>query len=439
MEWLVSVIRFIAAPLMPIMEALTSSLAAAAHRDPTAGASVVSAFALSAGLISLFYIFLVVRARSRLHFFKKMASMEIGSLRSTLLFREALLAEAGEGVVILRGEGREREFYGEGKALYEALMGSDHPANVIRAIDALAEQGTTFATSVSTGNTSLELRGRAVAGRAVIYIRKISTAPEPVCEICRDVLERMPVAVAVFDNDQKLMSYNEACALLWGFPRFWLKKHPSYDEILESLRDKRRLPEQRNFAEWKKSQIRLLATKNSSSEELWHLPNGKSVRVVVKPHGLGGKFMLLEDITENLSLKSSFSLLMQVHRATLDILDEGVAVFGTDGRLIVYNTVFADMWQLMESELVGQPHFTDIADLCARRIGRDGIWSIVSCGINSASPGALGDWGKTKRADGRVISPTLVRLPDGATAVTFTDLTDVERFEAEAKAARAIA
>src|SRR5262249_11206203 len=157
---------------------------------------------------------------------------------------------------------------------------------------------------------------------------------------------------------------NNACAVLWGFPKAWLEKRPSYDEILENLRDKRRLPEQRNFAEWKQAKIRFLATKDSSSEEFWHMPNGKSVRVVVKPHGLGGKFIMFEDITERLTLKSSFNLMTRVHRATLDLLDEGVAVFGTNGRLVIHNTAFAEMWRLTDSELGGHPHFTDIANIC---------------------------------------------------------------------------
>jgi hypothetical protein len=86
------------------------------------------------------------------------------------------------------------------------------------------------------------------------------------------------------------------------------------------------------------------------------------------------------------------------------------------------------MWKLSESELDGQPHFAEIASLCATRIGRDGIWGTVSAGVNSATPERFGEWGKATRADGRVISLALSRLPNGATVVTFTDLTDLEQF-----------
>jgi PAS domain-containing protein len=205
---------------------------------------------------------------------------------------------------------------------------------------------------------------------------------------------------------------------------------PFYGEILDRLRDRRKLPEQRNFAEWKLAQLRSFSLADQRSEEFWHLPNGKSLRIVTHPHLQGGVFALFEDITERLRLETSLNLLTQVQKATLDTLDEGIAIFGTDGWLILHNALFATMWRLTEGELSDQPHFAEIANLCTDRIGRDGIWSIVSCGINSATPERFSEWGKARRADGRAISLALSRLPNGATVVTFTDITDLEQFSA---------
>jgi len=101
--------------------------------------------------------------------------------------------------------------------------------------------------------------------------------------------------------------------------------------------------------------------------------------------------------------------------------------------LVMHNVPFARMWKLTESELDGQPHFAEIANICTDRIGHDGIWSIVSCGVNSATPERFGEWSKTKRADGRTISLSLSRLPNGTTVVAFTDITDLEQFSALAE------
>ena len=245
-----------------------------------------------------------------------------------------------------------------------------------------------------------------------------------------DMVENIPIAMAVFDAEQKLSSFNGAYACLWDFPKIWLDTKPSYGEILERLRDKRKLPEQRNFAEWKQTQLRALTLGDRHAEAFWHLPGGKSVRIVTQPHLQGGTFVMFEDITDRLRLESSLNLLTQVQKATLDTLDEGIAIFGTDGRLVLHNALFAGMWRLSESELTGQPHFAEIASICTTRIGRDGIWGIVSCGVNSATPERFGEWGKAVRADGRIISLALSRLPNGATVVTFTDITDLEQFGA---------
>jgi PAS domain-containing protein len=208
-------------------------------------------------------------------------------------------------------------------------------------------------------------------------------------------------------------------------------RKPRLNQIFDRLRDLRKLPEQRSFAEWKQEQSPSFDDLKGPAETFWHLPDGKSLRVVVQRHLLGGIFVQFEDISEKLKLEAAVTLPSQVQRATLDTIDDGMAIFGTDGRLVLHNSKFGKMWQLTEEELALQPHFAEIANLCTARIGRDGIWGIVSWGVNSANPESLGEWGNARRSDGKAISLALSRLPNGATVVTFTDLTDLERFSAE--------
>ena len=85
-------------------------------------------------------------------------------------------------------------------------------------------------------------------------------------------------------------------------PESWLETHPSYSEILDRLRDRRRLPEQRSFPEWKAAQLQAFGSAEHRGEEFWHLPNGKSIRIVIQPHLAGGVFVLFQDITERLGL-----------------------------------------------------------------------------------------------------------------------------------------
>jgi PAS domain-containing protein len=255
-----------------------------------------------------------------------------------------------------------------------------------------------------------------------------------------DVLDRTPLAIAVFDKDQRLASFNRAYAKMWNFAEAWLKTHPSQSDILERLREAQSLPEQRDFAAWKHTYLQLFVDCTGPMEEFWHLADGRSIRVVTQPHLLGGVFFLFEDVSERLRLEASFTMLTQVQRATLDALADGIAIFGPDGRLVLHNRAFAKLWALNEDELSGQPHLTKVANLAEARMGHDSIWSIVMVGVTSDEPERCAEWGKAHRADGRIISVSMSRLPNGATVVTFADLSEVKRYESEiADAAHAVA
>lgn len=259
-------------------------------------------------------------------------------------------------------------------------------------------------------------------------------------EATADMLDGLPLAIAVFGEDRRLESCNAAYAGLWELDETWLETRPTLGEILDRLRAVRKLPEQPDFSAWRSAQLRLFEECAQQHEEFWHLAGGRSLRVAVRSHLLGGLTVMIEDISEKLRLEVSFKLLLQVQRATLDTVEDGIAIFGPDGRLILFNANFAKLWKFTDEDLLSQPHFTKVANLAETRLGHDGIWSIVSAGITSAEPERCNDWGKAVRADGRVISLSMSRLPNGATIATFCDLSDLERFRDEqAKIPNAVA
>ena len=87
---------------------------------------------------------------------------------------------------------------------------------------------------------------------------------------------------------------------------------------------------------------------------------------------------LFDDVTERLDLERRFDALISVQRETLDNLSEGVAVFGSDGRLRLYNPVFAHMWQLAPSKLAERPHLRS-------RIQSDSETKMLNDAINALS------------------------------------------------------
>ncbi len=244
-----------------------------------------------------------------------------------------------------------------------------------------------------------------------------------------DTLDRLAIAVAIFGPDRRLAFYNRSYVKLWDLPENWLDTHPSDSEILDRLRELRSLPEQRDFLAWKRERLKLYEQVAEHPEELWHLPGGKTLRVVAQPHPLGGLIFLFEDVSDQLRLESSYNTLGKVQKATLDTLQEAVAVFGPDGRLKLHNAAFARLWRLAPEELAGEPHLKRIADTCIARFGSDRTWDIVNGGVTSAASERRHDWGEVTRSDGAVISLALSPLPDGAMLVSFADVTDRFRIE----------
>ncbi len=244
-----------------------------------------------------------------------------------------------------------------------------------------------------------------------------------------DTLDKLATAVAIFGRDQKLNFYNRAFARLWNLPESWLDTHPSDGEVLDRLREARKLPEQRDYQGWKHERLALYKTaREYPSEDLWHVPGGKTLRVVAQPHPFGGLTFLYEDVTERITLESSYNTLIKVQSATLDTLREGVAVFGPDGKLKLHNAAFAKIWGLTPKDFAGEPHVRTIAAACADKYGDGAVWEkLIQAIVSDAS--MQRDMGEIERSDRTILSLALSPLPDGATLVTFADVTDRFRIE----------
>jgi signal transduction histidine kinase len=244
-----------------------------------------------------------------------------------------------------------------------------------------------------------------------------------------DTLDKLATAVAIFDRDQKLNFYNRAFATLWNLPEAWLDTHPGDGEVLDRLREDDKLPEQRKYQDWKRERLALYQTaRDYPSEDLWHLPGGKTLRVVAQPHPFGGLTFLYEDVTERIMLESSYNTLIKVQSATLNTLQEGVAVFGPDGKLKLHNASFAKIWDLSAKDLAGEPHVRAIAAACADKFGDAAVWERLIQNIVSGA-NLQRDMGEIERGDRTILSLALAPLPDGATLVTFADVTDRFRIE----------
>ncbi|MGO9756488.1 MAG: ATP-binding protein, partial [Roseiarcus sp.] len=242
-------------------------------------------------------------------------------------------------------------------------------------------------------------------------------------------LDQLSTGVAIFDRRKRLVFHNAAYRQIWSFDPAFLDQQPTDGEVLDRLRAKRQLPEQVDFRAWK-AQLLQAYRAIESAEYVWHLPDGRTLRAVTSPNVQGGVTYLFDDVTQRFSLESQFNALTRVQGETLDMLKEGVAVFGTDGRLKLINPAFAALWRLDPARAAEKPHIDEMARFCAPLLDDASLWAALRAVIVGLPEDRRGYEARIERKDGLVLDCAAMPLPDGATLLTFLDVTagvNVER------------
>lgn len=239
----------------------------------------------------------------------------------------------------------------------------------------------------------------------------------------RDLLESSTSAMAIYGKDQRLKFYNFAFVTLWKLDESWLDTEPNYGEVLEALREKRKLPEQANFQAFKQHQLKQFTALIEPQEEFFYLPDGKILRAIAIPHALGGILFVYEDVTDRLALERSYNTLIAVQRETLDNLHEGIVVFGENGRLKLCNPVFLKLWNMDEEFTQAEPHLRDVLEKCKPLFMTD-HWDTFKNGLVGRFQQRQFFAIRFERSNNTIVDCSVVPLPDGATLLTFIDMTD---------------
>jgi signal transduction histidine kinase len=243
------------------------------------------------------------------------------------------------------------------------------------------------------------------------------------------VLEGLITAIAIYGPDRHLRFANSAFAKLWGLDRVWLAASPTLSEVLEAKRENRKLPELADFPEFKRGQNALFQTLAEPVDYLLHLPDERTLRKVISPHPLGGLIYAFDDVTDSLAMERSYNTLIDVQRETLNHLNEGVAVFGTDGRLKLWNPAFLTIWQIPQAMLDNTLTLNAFLDHCRQFFHDVPDWEAEKRRIRGELQRNQPRWSADARSDGTHIQSITVPLSDGANLFTYFDVTDRERVE----------
>jgi signal transduction histidine kinase len=241
-------------------------------------------------------------------------------------------------------------------------------------------------------------------------------------EAHRRVLDQLATGVAIFNVDRKLAFYNNAFRSLFDIDGGFLDQTPTDSAVLDRLRADHKLPEEQDFRQWKQ-QLYEAYRAVEPQEHMWHLPDGRALRVVTTPNPEGGVTYLYDDVTERLDLHRRYDALIKVQSETLDNLAEAVAVFGPDGRVRLHNPAFQRLWKLSPEALDQHPHVESVAAWCQALHDDNAVWRNLR-GAVTAIDGREPIAARIERRDGTMLDLTTMPLPDGATLVTFQDVTD---------------
>lgn len=244
----------------------------------------------------------------------------------------------------------------------------------------------------------------------------------------RELLEQLGTAIAIFDAEQKLAFYNSAFSQLWDLEDVYLNSRPRLGDMMEKLRAARLLPEQADFKRFKQSWLDMFTRLIGAHEDMLYLPNDSALRMLVVPHPMGGLMMNFEDVTSRLALESSYNTLIAVQKETLDNLSEGVAVFGGDGRLRLWNPAFAQLWGLHPEDLAAEPHISRLIEKLQSRFGAED-WEQTKTSLLEQALDRNVRSGQMETGTGTLIAYSTVPLPDGGVLVTHINVTDTARVE----------
>lgn len=238
-------------------------------------------------------------------------------------------------------------------------------------------------------------------------------------ETLTETFAHLPIGLAVFDKNRRLGLFNPALSDLVKIDAVWLAGRPSLRDFLERLRETRQMPEQKDFAAFRRMLTELEeGARDGTYEEHWQLPSGKIFRVSGRPHPQGALAFLFEDISPAIQLERRYRSELELSQATLDRIGEAVAVFDTSGMLVFVNAAFERLWGLDPMAGLDGPTVAEMVAVWAARCAPAPAWERIAAFATGAESRSA--WTEAlETLAGDRLEFHAAPLPNGSTLVIF--------------------
>ena len=244
----------------------------------------------------------------------------------------------------------------------------------------------------------------------------------------RRTLDQLATGVAIFGADHTLRFYNEAYRALWDLDVSYLDHGPTDSAILDRLRAARKLPEQQDFRTWKNQLHDAYRNHRGARGPL--APAGR-------PHPARGddaEYRRRRDLSvrrRHRAARPRAPLRRADPRAGRDARQSRRSGGGVRERrpaAAAQSGLLRRCGSCRAEALAERPHIEAVIAWCAPLQPEDQTLralrtAVTSIGQRDAVTGRL------ERRDGSVVDLATLPLPDGATLVTFQDVTDTVNVE----------
>lgn len=234
-----------------------------------------------------------------------------------------------------------------------------------------------------------------------------------------EILGTLGTAFAVFDQNMVLNFYNQSFIKLWQLDTSWLSEKPNYTAFLDTVREKRLLPEVPDYKAFRQNELKNFTQIIGPVNDLMHLPNGKTLRRMRAPYPMGGIVFAYEDISDRLAATSAYNALMSIQNEILTGMFDAVLIFGANGRLSFFNDAYVRLWNADKNFLAGEPSFDDVLDSQSRFLAQGEDWKDLKKGIKDNILNMTSKTMIMQRLHAENLKLGVTHLSDGSLMIVF--------------------
>lgn len=249
----------------------------------------------------------------------------------------------------------------------------------------------------------------------------------------KEILNHLSSPVAVYAPDTRMIFFNHSYVKMFKQEESWLLTQPTLGEIMDHLREIRKIPEYSDFRAHKEGRMKLFNNLLEPIHEIMHQPDGTICRLVIAPTPSGGLVYIFDNITDSLSLERRFNTLIAVQKETIDHLYEGIIVFGTDYKLRFSNPSMRKIWDVNPDVYAEDTHLNEVIKSISHHFKSMQASKAWQAKVLDMVARRHSQQHRLKLKRDKLVECTYVPLPDGSHLLSFIDISDTWRFEQSLK------